>query len=246
MDAARFYVPDLREQARSAEVRFPDDQAHHARTVLRLEEGSLVLLFDGRGAWACAMMTRVGKTAAAKLEEMVKEDPLPRVQLTLATAAPKGERADWLIEQASQLNVSAVQWLACDRGVVKPREGGGKMEKWRRLSIESAKQCGRTHLLEVRDMVSLDQILERPVLPSEILWLDAGAGGIALHEALPRSAAAVRVLALIGPEGGWSPRERTLLEAAGTARRVKRIRLTPTILRIETACVAVAAIVMSA
>jgi 16S rRNA (uracil1498-N3)-methyltransferase len=251
MDVYRFYVPDLRPQAQldtGAAVELPADQAHHARGVLRLEAGADVVAFDGAGAWAAAKIAHVGKHAVSlKLVGAVTLDPPAAPALTVATAVPKGERAEWLIEQASQLNVTAVQWLACDRGVVKPREGGGKMDKWRRLAIESAKQCGRNHVLEVHEPAGLAETLagaphEATPGGGRVLWLDPGPRGVGVAQALGDWRG--HVVALIGPEGGWSPAERHVLEGAAGAGRLTRVRLTETVLRIETACAAVAAIVM--
>jgi 16S rRNA (uracil1498-N3)-methyltransferase len=243
MDLYRFHIPDLRAQLQSGPVAaLSPDQAHHARSVLRLSAGDAVILFDGRGAWVRAALQTLHKsTAAALADGPIHIDPPPSLHLTLATAVPKGERADWLIEQSSQLNVAAVQWLDCDRGVVKPREGGGKMEKWRRLAIESAKQCGRTHVMEIREMAGLKEVLAGAA-DAMTLWLEPGAQGKRAGEALANRRAG-KVLALIGPEGGWSAEERALLEKAANEGRITRVRLTETVLRIETACAAVAAVV---
>lgn len=242
MDPYRFYIPDLARHPAGADVPLPEDQAHHLRVVLRLQEGHAILLFDGQGAWAPATLTRVTKThATAKLDQLLALDPPPAPHLTIATAVPKGDRAEWLVEQASQLNVAVIQWLDCQRSVVKPGEGGQKIAKWRRLAIESAKQCGRNHLLQIEPPISLETIRARP---GHHLWLDPR-GGVSVAQAfasLPRQA---MLTALIGPEGGWSEAEQTLLQSAADAGRIHRVRLTPTVLRIETACTALAAIVMS-
>jgi 16S rRNA (uracil1498-N3)-methyltransferase len=249
MDVYRFYVPDLPLQAQrqaavgEITVELPTDQAHHARNVLRLEAGTQVALFDGNGAWTTGKLLQVDKRGVVvRLAAPLTIDQRPVPALTLATAVPKGERAEWLVEQASQLNVSAVQWLACERGVVKPREGGGKMDKWRRLAVESAKQCGRNHLLEIREPAGLPETLGQLGTTTRLLWLDPGPAGLSVPQALAHGSG--DVVALIGPEGGWSPAERKILEDAAAARRVTRVRLTETVLRIETACAAVAAIIM--
>jgi 16S rRNA (uracil1498-N3)-methyltransferase len=161
--------------------------------------------------------------------------------LTLATALPKGERAEWLVEQASQLGAAALQFLECERAVVKPREGGHKMEKWKRLAVESAKQCGRTHLLAIHEALELGR-LRSQAQASRVLWLDPGPGGTSVQTALADWPGAV--LGLVGPEGGWSPAERRMLQDAVDAGWVRRVRLTQTVLRIETACAALAALVM--
>jgi 16S rRNA (uracil1498-N3)-methyltransferase len=252
MDDYRFYVPDLLTQAGGGHgggVELPDDQSHHARAVLRLAGGERVVVFDGAGAWATGMVRGDGGKSKSRhrlaidIEGGVHVDTPPVRRLTIATAVPKGERAEWLIEQASQLNAACVQWMDCDRSVVKPREGGQKIDKWRRLAVESAKQCGRTHLLRVEEPVGLEQVLKTT---HTLLWLEPREGehSTGVQDAIVH--AGKEIIALVGPEGGWSERERGLLEKAVSERRVMRVRLTRTVLRIETACAAIAAIVMSA
>jgi 16S rRNA (uracil1498-N3)-methyltransferase len=180
-----------------------------------------------------------------KLEGGVHVQAPPTRLLTLATAVPKGERAEWLVEQASQLNVAKLQWLACDRGVVKPREGGAKLDKWRRLAVESAKQCRRLHLMAVEELAGLEEVLKK-ARGDKILWLEPREGDASAKVAEAMQGWSGNVLALIGPEGGWSQREFALLEAAAQRNELLRVRLTTTVLRIETACAAIAALVMSA
>ena len=138
----RFYVPNL-----TACPEMPEDQAHHALSVLRLAAGTSVMLFDGQGHHATAAIRTTSKRSLTlELTAEIATDPPPSPALTIAVAVPKADRADWLIEQASQLNVTRIQWLTTDRSVVKPKEGGAKLEKHHRLAIESAKQSHRTHL----------------------------------------------------------------------------------------------------
>ena len=124
MSAYRFYVPNLIAQLAAIRrlVALPEEESHHARAVLRLEGGAPVVLFDGKGAWTPAKLEHVSKKEVrARVNRRPTYEEKPAIQLALCTAVPKGERADWLIEQASQLNVAAVQWLDCERGVVRPR-----------------------------------------------------------------------------------------------------------------------------
>lgn len=264
MDLYRFYVPDLARQLNPSNstaspdlpatgtlppVRLPDDQAHHARSVLRLEAGQPVILFDGNGSWCEASFTLAGKREAlATPRPPLHHDAPPQIRLTLAPAVPKGERAEWLVDQASQLYVTRLQWLACDRGVVKPREGGAKVDKWRRISIESAKQCGRTHLMAIDEPLTLEALLAATPATTAILWLDPRASHTArtlLPTLLASNDTPVEMLALIGPEGGWSPREQAVLQQAVAHRPVHPLRLTTTVLRIETAASTLAAVLLA-
>ncbi|MCL2647337.1 MAG: 16S rRNA (uracil(1498)-N(3))-methyltransferase [Phycisphaerales bacterium] len=250
----RFYLPGLTCQP-PTRLELPDDQAHHALSVLRLTANTPVILFDGQGHHAPALITSTSKRSLLlELTATITTDPPPSPALTIAVAVPKADRADWLIEQASQLNVTRIQWLTTDRTIVKPREGGGKLEKHHRLAIESAKQCHRTHLLQISAPITLDallssatqaqglQSLDFPSSPPKILWLDPALDSAPIHQI--RSSICHSLLSLIGPEGGWSPHEQTLLHSLAATGKLLRVRLTPTILRIETAATALAAIVM--
>jgi 16S rRNA (uracil1498-N3)-methyltransferase len=236
MDDYRFYVPDLT----ATELLLPEDQAHHAMRVMRLGSGAMAVVFDGRGGWARGTLHPAGKQMRVVLASEVMRDSGPLRALTLATAVPKGDRAEWLIEQASQLNVTTIQWLDAERSVVRPKETGGKMEKWRRLAIESAKQCGRTHVLSIEPMRKLADLLQSSSGVEKRFWLDPRAA-----QAMPQMIGGVGelIIAFIGPEGGWSGGE---LELAAAQSNLASVRLTDTVLRVETACAAVAAIVASA
>jgi 16S rRNA (uracil1498-N3)-methyltransferase len=251
MDDYRFYVPDLLAQVggNSGGVELPEDQSHHARTVLRLAGGERVVVFDGAGGWATGIVhgdgggkSRGRGRLGIAVEGGVHVDPPPFRRLTIATAVPKGERAEWLIEQVSQLNAACVQWIDCDRSVVKPREGGQKIDKWRRSAIESAKQCGRTHLMRVEEPLRIERVLEKG---GKVLWLEPREGEQSQGVREVVGGGEKEIVALVGPEGGWSEREWGLLEKAVAEGRVTRMRLMTTVLRIETACAAIAAIVMS-
>ncbi len=245
MDRYRFHLPELLPQSGETPFRLPEEEAHHARNVLRLEAGSDIELFDGSGHAAPARLTAVTRQAVtATLTGPMTTDPPAPLELTLAVAIPKADRADTLVEQASQLEVAGLQWLDTERSVVKPREGGNKLAKWRRLAIETAKQCGRNRVLQIHEPRTLAALLAD--LPAGLLlWLeprdDPATRPLARLIPSPGSA----VTALIGPEGGWSDRERTLLTDLVRHKKIHRVLLTRTILRIETAAAATAALLLA-
>ncbi len=228
-------------------IRLPDQESHHARHVLRLMDEARVILFDGNGNWLAAQLhfEKKSECEARALGELQSE-PEAQTRLILATAVPKGDRAEWLIEQASQLNVRTVQWLTCDRSQVRPKESGQKMEKWRRLAVESAKQCGRNHLLRIEPSRTIEQVLEMGYAAARrLLWLDPADSASSIYQISQMGLNDRDLIALIGPEGGWSDQERAILQSLVDQRKAVRVRLTSTVLRIETACAAIAAILMS-
>lgn len=216
-----------------------DEEAKHLARVRRVGIGETVELFDGRGnAWP-AEVESIGKDRVElRVVGQLLPDRKPKLDLTLATAIPKGERFDWLVEKASELGVTRLVPLLTERGVVDPRNS--KLERLRRLAIESAKQSGRNTLLEINQPVAWPQLcaLEAKSGRSRLI---AHPGGSLIGTYRPATDSARTATLAIGPEGGFSPSEIDLAIGAGWT----QVGLGPTILRIETAAIAASAIVLA-
>jgi 16S rRNA (uracil1498-N3)-methyltransferase len=226
--ADRFYMPQL---PRSGTVALTGDEAHHLSRVRRLMPGARVELFDGRGQVREAVVTDAGKQAVTlELGESLAEVLVP-VELTLASAVPKGERFDWLVEKATELGVARLVPLLAERSVVEPR--GGKLDRLRRAIVEACKQCGRSRLMTLDDPVPLGDYLKRE--RSERRLIAHPGGGRFPGGELTSCALAV------GPEGGFTEGE--VAEALGAGWQA--VSLGPTRLRIETAGLAGAAAVLA-
>jgi 16S rRNA (uracil1498-N3)-methyltransferase len=214
----RFHVSDLDSET----VRLSSEEAHHLVEVLRLREGAEVSLFDGKGGAARA---RVHRIAGGEVElrilgpERSRESPL---SLTLAVAPPKGDRMSFLIEKLTELGVTRVIPLETERG-----RSGKSLERWRRIAAESCKQSGRSRSLEVAAPRSLEEVLHEQ---GRLMAAHPGAPSLS-----PPSATAA-IVALIGPEGGWSEKELALAASRGAT----LFGLGPRTLRTETAAIAVA------
>ena len=197
---------------------------------MRISPGDAVELFDGKGIVVAGKVVEAGRTVAIEITARQEVPPLtPRIEL--AVALPKGDRAAVLIEKASELGADRVIPLITDRSVVDPREG--KLERLRRIAVESAKQCGRAWLMEVAEPIPLERALRDPDYDLKLIADTVDAAGNSLPQPIPRS-----VLVLIGPEGGWTDAERTAAADAG----FQFWRLGPHVLRIETAALAAVAI----
>lgn len=213
-------------------------EAAHALRTKRLRPGEPVELFDGAGRVASCTVEPAGEPGRKRERELevrvgrvrFVERETPRIEVWSAT--PKGARVDELVEGLSE--VGAALWIPLQtaRTVVDPRPA--KLDRLRRLATESAKQCGRAWILDVGR--------ERTV--SEALAPDAGVCIVLADGAgeafRPDGAAAAVVRLLIGPEGGWTDAEREQARSAGAV----VARFGPHAMRIETAAVAAAAIVL--
>jgi len=218
------------------ELVLSEEESHHAVTVLRLRNGASVTLFDGRGGEAEGVVVRAARRAlVVRADELRgREFELPR-RLTLAVAMPKGHRQGVLIEKCTELGVAEILPIVTARSVVVPDRNAAV--KWFRRAIEAAKQCECAWVPVIAAPVAFEESLRR------ISQFNAGAiaepGSSEPFDNLLRSVGNGGSIVLwIGPAGGWTDAE---LESAGLA-GAKRVRLSPTILRTETAAIAACAL----
>jgi 16S rRNA (uracil1498-N3)-methyltransferase len=208
-------------------------EARHLATVCRLRPGDRVQLFNGDGSEYPARVEEVGKRSVALTVEAV-ETPARELsfQLEVAAPLPKGDRTHFLIEKLTELGVARFVPLLCERSVIEPREG--KLEKLQRIVIEASKQCGRNRLMEIGEPVSWAEYA--PARGDELRYL--------AHSSTAQSAGvdeAPAIRCVVGPEGGFSPAEIELAQSNDW----RLVDLGATILRIETAAIALATRVRS-
>jgi 16S rRNA (uracil1498-N3)-methyltransferase len=215
--------------------------AGHLLRVLRAGVGDACVVFNGDGNDYDARITAIGKRNA--LVEVLamrypgNESPL---RITLLQALARGEKMDLVLQKGTELGVAAIVPVTSDRSEVKldAERVDKRVAHWRNVVIAACEQCGRARIPPVALPASFAQAL--PALPtaSRRLLLDPDASQ-AVGDLALRSVDAV-VLA-IGPEGGWSPRDREILHAAG----FEGVRLGPRILRTESAGLAAIAALQS-
>jgi len=211
---ARFYVPDLNPSERP--VRLPPDEAHHLVKVLRLEPGAVVGVFDGRGnEWRARVEAAERHGALVTLLEPIVA-PHAVVDITLVQAVLKGEPMDDVIRDATMVGVGAIQPVLTARTTVKASTMSSASERWRRIALASAKQCGAARLPEIEDALPFDEWLQRTPVPNTYLLVEPS---VAVSATTIRHLAAQPVPShatlLVGPEGGWTEDERDRALAAG-------------------------------
>jgi 16S rRNA (uracil1498-N3)-methyltransferase len=211
----------------------PPAAAHHLVRVLRLPDGERIEAFDSAGRTAHATLLATGTPPALNIES-ISEPPSSTATppLAVATAVPKGDRADYLVEKLAELGVA--RWIPLDaaRSVIVPK-GVSKLARWEKIAIEAARQSHAPNVLTIADIASpLSLLTPAPTTPAPPVWIAATSDA-----ALDAAHAPPPSLVLIGPEGGWAPDEQAQLIDAGAL----PISLGPTILRVETAAVVAAA-----
>jgi 16S rRNA (uracil1498-N3)-methyltransferase len=219
----------------SGSVELDSVQAHHAQRVLRLSDGDEVELFDDAGRTAAGRV-RIAEDGSLQVEAGEVREPVGSFEVIVAAAVPKGDRADWMVEKLSELGCSAYVPLLTERSVVEPK-GVSKIERWRRLATESAKQSRRAGVMRIDPPMALADALSARA-SSHGWFFDTGPATTPVR-AMVSGASPSSLWLFIGPEGGWSQGEVDRLRNAG----LQAVGLTDTVLRIETAAVVAASIV---
>jgi len=222
------------------QVDLPPSQAHHLRDVLRVEQGQQIELFDRHGTVGIGQVVDIGIDRVTVRIEQISIAPSRGFYLTIAAALPKGPRADWMIEKLCEVGVDLFVPLVTQRSVVVPGSTK-KQDRWARLCEQAARQAGRSDVMHIESPVQLPKLLGQPTADAaEQTWYLCPDGS---HTVVQRAASLPRALTLlIGPEGGWTGQEVLAFEAAGAI----GMRLTQTVLRVETAAILAAGIVLSA
>lgn len=226
----RFFVPS---RIQRDCVALTGSEAHHLSAVLRAKVGTQVVLFDGSGAEFAARVTHIGRSAVelAVLSRCPVDRELP-FALTLGVALPKGDRQRWLIEKAVELGVARVVPLISARGVALPT--ARTVARLRRVVVETSKQCGRNRLMVLAEPATVAGYIAQTGSDGRRFILHPGSPPFSAQDD-PRSPVSLA----IGPEGGFTGEE--LLQATSAGWRP--VSLGPRTLRVETAALAMAALV---
>jgi 16S rRNA (uracil1498-N3)-methyltransferase len=212
-------------------------EAHHALNVLRLARGDEVVLMDGRSLYHAVIADiDFGQVRCDILHTL--PSPEPCLRITLYQGIPKADKLEWIVQKCTEAGVADFVPIALTRcvSVITEKDTVKKQERWQRIVLEAAKQCGRAEVPAVSRPLSFPKALERLKSHELVLvpWEEAeGFGPGKVHEQFSR----VRDIAVvIGPEGGIAPEEIDKLKAIGAI----PITLGRRILRTETAGLATA------
>jgi len=234
-DENRFFMEQL--PLSDGEFELDGDEAAHIAGSRRMRAGEAVTLFDGSG-WDvnATIVDRRARCIRLAVTARVHVGPATTTRIVCATALPKGSREDMLVSKCAELGVARLVPVEFERSVVHAGERWeNRKERFRRLAIEGAKQCGASTIMEIGDPVTLGEALaSRKGLG--LIGVPKAAQGVidALGGAWPFE----EVTYLVGPEGGTTAGE----EASAADAGFLLVRIAATTLRIETACLAFAAV----
>lgn len=234
MARRRFFV----EAVRNGIAELAGKDAKHLTRVLRVEPGQRYEISDNRTVWLAEIEQACKERVIFRTLEQIAQRPA-LVRMTLFAALIKFDRFEWLVEKATELGVETIVPVMAERserGLYRAAER--RIERWRRIALESSQQSRRDRLPEIESPARFASALEQRALHRFALDELESAPPL-LNVAPVLRSPDDTVALLIGPEGGWTEGERAGFVQAGWM----AASLGPTILRAETAAVAALAIV---
>jgi len=226
-------APDASPPVAGDVVSLDTSESHHLQRVVRRKIGDAITLTDGEGRRYRGVITRRGgsQVRVAVQETWLDSDDLAEPTLVLACAVVKGRRFEWALEKSVELGVHRVLPLQTEHTVVDP--GPGKQERWQAVLRSALKQTGRSYLPRLTPVQDLKSCLGQ-LHDALVVYGQWPAGSAITAYGFPVAQARPAVLAwLVGPEGGWSQAELSLLASSALP-----LTLGPHRLRTETAAVA--------
>jgi 16S rRNA (uracil1498-N3)-methyltransferase len=213
-------------------------EARHIQKVLRLKKGDEIVLFDGRGMeyWGTIesqrphrITVKIGKTHTPR-----REAP---IEVILGQGLLKGDKMDYVLQKTTEMGVSAIFPFFSSRTIPKSEGEGAerRWQRWKRIVVESTKQCGRTIPPRVEGIRDLGSVLEWP-FDDFVKLILYEKEEIPLKERMREiDRKSGKFLFLVGPEGGFCEAEISAARGKGFI----SVGLGPRILRSETAAVAI-------
>jgi 16S rRNA (uracil1498-N3)-methyltransferase len=206
-------------------IELPKDEVDKLRKVLRLSAGAQIAVLPNDGS----IVRCVFRNHFAEPIEVVHPNSEATVALTVAQALPKGDKLDEIVRACTEIGVARFVLFSSDRTVVRwdDKKTQDRLRRLETIARESSEMSFRTKLPTFELAANLDEVLEK--LPNAAVLSESEKE----TKALPSDSTAV----VVGPEGGWTPRE---FEAIGS----RGVTLGPRVLRVEHAAPAAAAMLL--
>jgi 16S rRNA (uracil1498-N3)-methyltransferase len=216
---------------------------NHIRTVLRMQPGDKIILFDGKGNEFTGELTRIQKNhVGGKITETRKDEKISDLpQLILAQSLPRAGKLDEIIRMNTEVGVSAFIIFESEYSVAKAESvTDQKLERLERLAIEASRQSERAAVPKISGPLSFQELLQTEADLKLLLHSKENTAAVAMDEIRKQLKPGLSVLMAIGPEGGFSEKEVKAALDSG----FKLVHLKLPVLRTETAGIAISSIIL--
>lgn len=188
-------------QKKADRILLYSEQQHYLKRVLRFKDGDRFIAMDGKGKSWLAQIE--GETARClELLEVITELPF---DISLITALPKGNGYEQILRCCTELGVSRFQPVISDRTIIKPSQN--KVERWRKIVIESAEQAERQIVPSVMSPVSFTEAIKNLNSVESNLYICVARGDAPSLWSCLQNTTPKNITIATGTEGGWTPAE---------------------------------------
>lgn len=220
---------------REGELLVIEDKEFSHLKALRIKKGDRIEVFCEGKLFLCIVVSFEKSRALCQVIEELRLSP-PEPAVVLYQCVPVELRLmDEVIDRASQTGVRLLVPVICRRGFQKLEVIKEKIERWKRLSLASFKQCKRPQPMEISSPVRLEDLKPQEEL---LIVLDNFSPGLTIKQ-VDKSRKSYGIL--VGPEGGLTAKEAHFLKTIGFV----PLYLKPYILRTEMAGAVATALIMN-
>ncbi|MFN0148466.1 MAG: RsmE family RNA methyltransferase [Dehalococcoidia bacterium] len=207
------------------------EQSRRLSVVARVRAGDPLRLFNGDGReWHALVETAGARGVVVQVVEVARQAPPEAVIVEVWLSLVRPNRFDWALEKCTEAGADVVRPLIVEHGARGEGSSAARQERWRRIVVEAAEQCGRLYLPVVEGPAGFAEVVGR--YRGTLLITERG--GRAWSAVVPLLPSSGPVAVAVGPEGGWSAEEMRLAASKGAITAT----LGPNVLRSETAAVA--------
>ncbi|MBM7838083.1 16S rRNA (uracil1498-N3)-methyltransferase [Alkalihalobacillus xiaoxiensis] len=220
-------------------VEITGDDASHIAKVMRMEAGSTVICVNENERVVKVTLTDIsqGKVTGHIIEEMEEALVEMPVKVSIAQGLPKGDKLEQIVQKTTELGASSILPFTAKRSIVKwdQKKVSKKIERLQKIAKEAAEQSHRSIVPEVVPPLTVTQLTQSIGTYDLCIVCDeeeAKHGQKSnLKQAFERLNQEMKVLVIIGPEGGLTREETAIFQNEGAI----SCSIGPRIVRTETA-----------
>lgn len=217
--------------AKNKSLELEDSDYHHIKNVMRFKKGDIIKVVYDNIVYDC-VLTSVNKTIEFDIKNKNVNDK-NIINVDVAFGLIKEQKQDFLIQKATELNVNKLIPIKMIRSVVKieSKKEEGKLLRWKKIAKEASEQSFRYNIPEITGVRKLIDLINYDYDLKLLCSLNKNTKNI--KKVLQNNNKCVKILLVVGPEGGFDPKEEEQLIKNGFI----SVSLGDTVLRSETACI---------
>lgn len=218
--------------AKNENLELEDGDYHHIKNVMRMKKGDMIKVIWDKIVYNCKI-TEISDKSCFDIvsKEKIENDSY---EVSIACSLIKEQKLNYLIQKCTELGVSELLFLNTKRSVIKieDKKVSSKLERWQKISKEASEQSFQVNIPKLDGILSLKDLVKKEYDLKLFCSLNKNTKNI--KKVLQKNNKCVKILLVVGPEGGFDPKEEEYLMENGFS----SVSLGKNVLRAETAAVA--------